>query len=303
MKQPRDPLIQLSRPDRLHYSTGELLGADDLLAEQTYHRRQLALALLYLHGSGSIAGLRVVAQHQLGHNGRPDEVELRVEPGLALDRAGRLIEVPSEACLRLRRWFEHGAAQAAERDGLNVDRLRRAWRSDPNVSVGGVIVADLFLAFHPCNRGYTPAFASGPFDALDASQPSRVRDAYELSLVPRSEPDAALPVASDPWAAIVGGTSSERLDAARRLSLDAWKSLAPPPANPVGAWREPPPGVDPTAVLLARLRLPAAEPLNVTSAPQPDWTEVAWVDPAEPVNNHVRHFLLPADAVLRVAGP
>ena len=50
--------------------------------------------------------------------------------------------------------------------------------------------ADIFLAFHPCERGYTPAFASGPFDALDASQPSRVRDAYELTLVPRPKPES-----------------------------------------------------------------------------------------------------------------
>ncbi len=56
-----DPLVSSAQADRLHYATGELLGADDFRDEQTYHRRQLARALLYLYGSGTIAGLRVVA--------------------------------------------------------------------------------------------------------------------------------------------------------------------------------------------------------------------------------------------------
>jgi hypothetical protein len=297
-----DPLLNRSRPDRLHYATGQLLGADDFVVEQTYHRHQLARALLFLHGSGSVAGLRAEARHQPGQNGGSDEVELRIQPGLALDRVGRLIEVAKPACLRLRRWFEHGANQPPGQEGLNRGDLRGAWRTDGTVTAGGVVVADVFLAFHPCDRGYTPTFASGPFDALDASQPSRVRDGYELTLVPRSEPDAELPVAPNPWAAISGDTTAERLDAARALSLDAWETLAQPIANPGGDGHENPAGTDPHAVLIARLRLPAAAPTSVTSAPVPDWTSAAWPDATANLNNHVRNFLLPPAACLRVAG-
>jgi hypothetical protein len=298
----QDPLIRLGRPDRLHYATGELLGADDFLVEQTYHRRQLARALLYLHGSGSIAGLRVVANHQPGADPESDEVDLLVEPGLALDRAGRLIEVPREACLRLRRWFQFGAGQPPERDGLNLGDLRAAWRADVAAAAGGVVVADVFLAFHPCDRGYTPAFASGPFDALDASQPSRVRDAYELTLVPRPEADGDLPRAFDPWADIAGADVGERLAAARAASLDLWQTLAAPPPNHVGPWRENPAGTDPNAVLLARLRLPAGPAPDGASAPDPDWSAAAWGDPAATPDNDVRNVLLPAAAVWRVVG-
>src|SRR6185295_9178074 len=127
--------------------------------------------------------------------------------------------------------------------------LRAAWRAAA-VPAGGVVVADVFLSFHECPRGYTPAFASGPFDALDASQPSRVRDAYELSLVLRTEADAHLPVASDPWAGITGATLADRLAAAEQAALTLWRRQSEPaPENPLG--------VDPTAVLLARLRPPA----------------------------------------------
>ncbi len=121
-----DPLLTTLHSERLHYATGELLGANDVQDEQTYHRRQLARALLTLQGSGSIAGLRVVANHQPGDRPEDTEVELQVEPGLALDRAGRLIEVPRQACLRLRRWFEYGAGPRPARRPF----LPRATRAD-----------------------------------------------------------------------------------------------------------------------------------------------------------------------------
>lgn len=304
MNRTPDPVRLRLHSERLHYATGELLGADDFRDEQTYHRRQLARALLSLHGSGTIAGLRVVAQHQPGAGGAPDEVELRVEPGLALDRIGRLIEVPRAACLRLRRWFEFGAGREPGGEELDRSRLRAAWRADPGNPAGGAIVADVLLAFHPCERGYTPAFASGPFDALDASQPARVRDAYELTLAPRGEADADLPTAADfdPWAAIAGGTVAERLASAHALSLDAWSALAPPPVNPAGAFQENPPGVDPTAVLLARLRLPAGPAPDPIHAPVPDWSAAVWPDPGANLDHTVRRVLLPPAALLRVVG-
>ena len=293
-----DPVLTTPHSERLHYATGELLGADDFQDEQTYHRRQLARALRTLHGSGTIAGLRVVVNHQSGDGFDDIEVELEVEPGLAVDRAGRLIEVPREACLRLRRWFDYGAGPRAAADTrLNPDVLRRAWRADAGIGAGGAVVADVFLAFHPCDRGYTPAFASGPFDALDASQPSRVRDGYELTLVPRPEADADLPnlVASDPWSAITGGTPAERLASAQALSFDMWERLAETPA-------EIPPGVDPTAILIARLRLPAAAAPSPAGMPDPDWSAAAWPDPLANVNNNVRNVLLPPAALRRVFG-
>jgi len=288
-----DPLVASDRADRLHYSTGELLGADDFRAEQTYHRRQLARALLHLHGSGVIAGLRVTPRHRPGSGGAPDEVELEVHPGLALDHAGRLVEVPREACLRLRRWYEFIAGSEPSSTGLDAGDLRVAWRADATLTAGGAVVADVFLVFHECPRGYTPAFASGPFDALDASQPSRVRDGYELKLVLRTEADADLPEAADPWASIAGATLADRLAAAEQAALELWhRQSQPAPENPAG--------VDPTAVLLARLRLPAAPSPSAATAPIPDWSAGVWPDDEANVDNAVRHLLLPPAAVRRL---
>jgi hypothetical protein len=296
MKRTADPLVSSVNADRLHYSTGELLGADDFRDEHTYHRRQLARALLHLHGSGVMAGLRVLNRHRPGQNGTPDEVELEVEPGLALDHAGRLIEVPREACLRLRRWFGFIAARTPSSTELDAGDLRLAWRADGTVAAGGVVVADVFLSFYQCPRGYTPAFASGPFDALDASQPSRVRDGYELSLVLRTEADDDLPVSSDPWAAIAGATPADRLASAQQAAFDLWqRSVQPAPENAAG--------VDPTAVLLARLRIPAQQNPEVAEAPIPDWSAAVWPNQDANIDNRVRHILLPPAAVRRVVAP
>lgn len=293
MKPIADPLVSGVRPDRLHYATGELLGADDFRDEQTYHRRQLARALLHLHGSGTIAGLRVVHRHRPGSDSATDEVEIEVRPGLALDHAGRLVEVPREACLRLRRWYEFIAARTPSSTELDAGDLREAWRADATVTAGGVVVADVFLAFHQCPRGYTPAFASGPFDALDASQPSRVRDSYELSLVLRTETDADLPVASDPWSSISGATLADRVAAAEAAAFGMWESLNDPaPENALD--------VDPSAVLLARLRLPARQNADAAQAPIPDWSAAAWPADETNLNNRVRRVLLPPAAIRRL---
>ena len=44
MKLQSDPVLK-TESERLYYSTGELLGADDFRAEQSYHRRQLAAVI------------------------------------------------------------------------------------------------------------------------------------------------------------------------------------------------------------------------------------------------------------------
>lgn len=316
-----DPLLDtlgvdsLVRADRLHYATGELLGADDLAAEQTYHRRQLARALFLLHGSGSVAGLEVAVRLTLD-NATPRgvvEATLEVSPGMAIDRVGRLIEVSRPHTLRLRRWFEQLAGADPERTAQEEDdRQDLVQAFHPHGQVGtGAIVADVFLGFHACDRSPAPAFATGPFDALDASQPSRTRDAHEFRLVLRKEADVALneaagrPVTFDPWAAAFAAAGSETsvegtLQRLRRASLKVWEALQSPEAPPQDPWHEYPPFVDRTAVLLARVRVPAELP-TATGVPQGRWTEAAWSPADDRVNNFVRDFVIPPAVASRVA--
>ena len=195
----RDPLaVRLQPADRVHYATGMLLDAEDFSAEQTYHRGRLARALTYLHGYGTIAGLRVVIE------GDPGEEQVVVNPGIALDRLGRVIEVPASSCIRLNRWYEQ--------------------RSDDDLAQGfhaGAVIVDVFVTFRECERGKTPALAAGPFDALDAVVASRLRDSFEVELVIRHE--GTPPQPERQWPATGGrrgrrgaGSHPRRLEGRRR---------------------------------------------------------------------------------------
>ncbi|MBE7384883.1 MAG: hypothetical protein F6J95_026150 [Leptolyngbya sp. SIO1E4] len=301
-----DPLTTPTSPDRVFYAPGILLAADDFQTEQLYHRSRLARVLAYLHGSGTAAGLWVYREAlpnpDTAQDGPPAEADrLVVEPGLAVDRLGRLVEVPRLACLRLNRWF-----RSQPQDDLFL-----------NASVNGVI-ADVFIRFVTCDRGKTPAFAAGPFDALDAVQPSRLRDGYELSLRVRQEDTPPLPVspwqidatpadpppAEEPPTSEAEPTQSElreqqaraiadsdrRLQALRHNALfDAWNEgtdqrdqagLRPLPEHL--------PGQDPTDLFLARLTIPAISSDGIISR---DFSRDVEID------NYSRRFVYPTSAL------
>lgn len=176
---PDDPLVALPPPERVNYATGVLLDAEDFRDEQTYHRARLAALLRGLAGFGTLSGLRV---------GRPAdndaERELTVAAGVAIDRLGRLVEVSTPQCIRLSRWF------AAQSTAL----LRSALQPGPPKAV----VVDVFLSARDCARGKTPAFATGPFDALDAVVPARLVESALLEIVPRTEA-APIPAPKNFW--------------------------------------------------------------------------------------------------------
>jgi hypothetical protein len=236
----RDPLSADRSPDRLAYQLGVMLHADDFEDEQTYHRGRLARVLSFLHGSGTAAGLEVaiegVPSDPTDPTAEPAEPEeVRVHPGLAIDRLGRMVEVPRPACIRVQRWF----------DALPGDQLALA------ANGGNRVRADVYLRFAACPRGRTPAFATGPFDALDATAPSRIRDGYELRLVLRTEETPLLP--RDPFIDLRAVRADERRNRLERTLLGAWDAA-----------QEEDPSVPATLdrslqwVFLARIRIPVS---------------------------------------------
>jgi len=256
-------------PDRLAYATGMLLDASDFEDEQLYHRGRLARAHTYLHGDGTIVGLRV------DHDAAPATGErLIVRPGLALDRVGRLIEVPRDACLRLDRWYQ----------AIDPGALDRAMHE----AAGGVVV-DVFARFISCPRGKTPSFAAGPFDATDAVLPSRLRDGYQIQLFPRPEDPQPLPEQDFTVA------TGHDIAALRQAVFDKWNSEAASWTDDgLAARREHLPNQDTTSVFLARLVLPAtrgpagARPVRSSSTAT--------------IDNASRRFVWPVAAIARWAG-
>src|SRR5438045_1454175 len=96
-----DALNPPQPPARVFYQTGRMLGVEDFQAEQTYHRGRLARALVELLGTGTAVGLNVISDN----NADTSQLEIRVTPGMAIDRAGRIIEVPRTVCIRLQNWL------------------------------------------------------------------------------------------------------------------------------------------------------------------------------------------------------
>jgi hypothetical protein len=255
-------------PDRVFYATGVLLDANDFQAEQLYHRSRLARVLTYLHGCGTAAGLKVKLKPEtLTDNDLTNpslQREVVVEPGLAIDRLGRLIEVPNERCIRLRRWYDQKSRDQKK-------PLVNSWHGDP---INGVVL-DLFLQFVIREQGRTPAFAYGPYDALSATVPSRLRDDFELFFVIRKLGDSPLlPLPLNPWA---GKTTPEQR---REAIYQAWSNsqVRQDDFQEVGSGSDPNveyiTGQDRTSIFLARLTLPATAPTSVGGIPQWDGKHV-----------------------------
>lgn len=257
---PADPLEAHAPPERVNYATGVLLDAQDFRDEQTYHRGRLARALSALVGFGTVAGLRVMPPAS-----GDAELELHVAPGLALDRHGRLVELAVPHCLRLARWF---AAEATA-------TLRAAVHRAPRVDVPVAIVADVFLAAETCARAKTPAFATGPFAALDAVVPARLGEAARLDLVLRAEGGPGpIPAPQNFWPA-PDATAEAKLQAV----LGAWDAgiARDVPLDPLA---EHVAGREPAAVLLARVTIPVDLPEGTpaTTRPTLDLTRPVSVD-------------------------
>ena len=72
-------------PPRVHYFPGQVLSAEDFIAEQSYFREKLRQHNRTLHHPGIIEGLAVTL----------DATQVQVSPGLALDAAGNELCVPA----------------------------------------------------------------------------------------------------------------------------------------------------------------------------------------------------------------
>ena len=254
-----DPLEQELAAERLNYSIGQMLDATDLRDEQTYHRARLARLAKYLLGHGTLAGLRVVAP-----DADDPEAHLTLEPGVALDRYGRLVEISSPQCIRLARWF----------DDRGDAELNAASHSEPRVPKDDMVVADLFLSAHSCGAAKTPAFATGPFDALDAVVSSRLAERGSLELVLRQEGGPApIPEPANQWPG--GGNADKQLKAVLGSWDEGTENRTADGPNPLAEHVS---GHDPAAIFLARIFLPIKPPSAPETRPRLQMSKRVVVD-------------------------
>jgi hypothetical protein len=301
-----DPLKETPEPpDRVFYATGVLLDAEDFNAEQLYHRGRLARALNYLHGSGTIAGLKVTYQPPKDSNSADDlNEEIMVDPGVAIDRLGRMIEVPRTACIRLNPWFkgeEAGGLRQSFYENVTIPAHKEKDKDNKDVSVAehkvSGVVADVFIRFAACERGKTPAFANGPFDALDNAKPSRIRDGYKLKLFPRKKSDAKdaknpLPLPENIW-------PSDKAEL-RQSIFSLWKQMTARDEtnNNLEPLAEHLAGQDSSYVFLARVIFPTEDLTKLETDQRPKRKRGQKVE----IINDIRPFVYSTGALARLAG-
>ena len=246
-----DPLEGSLEPERVNYATGVLLQADDFRDEQTYHRGRLAMALRHIAGFGTVAGLRVRSPEA-----EDNELELTVEPGVGIDRHGRLVELNEPYCIRLARWFNAQSTPA----------LRAAIHRAPRAPVDTAVIADLFLSAKECSRGKTPSIADGPFDALDALVPARLAEEPHLQMILRAEgPPGDIPAPENFWPA--SNTSRENK---LRAVLGSWDTgLSSDFDEGLEPLTEHVAGETLSAILLARVALPVTLAADAPSGTRP----------------------------------
>ncbi len=234
---PADPVAALPVPERVNYATGVMLDAGDFTDEQTYHRGRLAALLRHLGGFGTLAGLRVTPPAA-----GDTDLQLRVEPGLAVDRLGRPMQLDTPQCIRLAAWFAN----------QTTADLRAATQRAPRAPVPAAVMTDVFMAANVCARGKTPAFAAGPFDALDAVIPARLAENPALELVMRQEQaPAPIPLPANAWPA-----PGAAHDVLLQNVLAAWVGSDAVASGALDPLPEHVTGHDTSAIFLARIAIP-----------------------------------------------
>lgn len=214
-----DDLEMRPIPERLNLSDGVLLTQSHFRTEQAYHRGQVSRLALHLHGAGTVAGLDVTYDPTTG-----DNVEVKVAPGLALDRLGRIVEIHQQSCLEIAIWL----AQQGD-DPLTRARVLAGLRA-ANAGLPAHLVADVYLGFHACARAPEPAFASPNADTIDGVAASRVLDTGQLRIIVRPDGDDRAPL-SRVAADHAGAATPDSIRDFKRLR--AW-DLTQPQSDPFG---------------------------------------------------------------------
>ena len=278
-----DDLNPPPAPSRVSYSTGRMLGVEDFQAEQDYHRGRLARALMQLSGTGTISGMLV----QTDGNANVGQLEIQVTAGVAIDRVGRIVEVPRMVCIVLNDWLtQYTQAWQAQLAGQSPGTTAIA---DPNTAIhNGNLTIDVFATFVSCTQGVTPCFASADdYDATDAFSANRLLDSFAMQLVLRTDANPKTPL--DPWAGL--GANQPPLATIQQSILSG--ALAPQGA-PV---EYPPAFTDLTGVFLARILVPATQG---ASGQPPAWNLTGFGNGN--IDNSKRLFVIPSSILARWNG-
>lgn len=167
---------QLAEPlRRVSYEAGMMLGLEATRDEQAYHRRRLTRHQYWLHGFGTLAGMRVSMTPDSHENASDslEDLQLRVGPGVGIDGLGREVMVHENHCIRLAQWL---AAQPEE-------QLLEGFDSDT-----GELWLKVTVRHKDCPVARQPVLTRKLNAGTDTVQPSRTADSVQLELIPERPP-------------------------------------------------------------------------------------------------------------------
>ncbi len=169
---------------RVAYEAGMLLGLEATRDEQAYHRRRLNRHQYWLHGYGTLAGMRVSIDPVTAPNNNPMATRMLVSPGLGIDGLGREVLIREPYGIDLGDWLQ--AQDAAH--------LYNGYNDTTNV-----LHLKVSVRYQEVPVGLQPVLARKLNLSTDAVQPSRTLDSIQLEL------SAELPPAANtqyqPWGA------------------------------------------------------------------------------------------------------
>ncbi len=144
---------------RVRYSLGQILGADEFEQEQFYFLERDRQHKRVLHGYGTALGLAVSLSGS----------EVRVEPGLALTVAGKVVRVDARQCADFAAWVGANAATLLPADDAGFQR------------------AHVVLGYHECDTDRLPLPVT-PCCGEGEGVATRIAETFHLAFV--AEPPA-----------------------------------------------------------------------------------------------------------------
>ena len=170
------PVTQKLDPTkRVNYTAGLVLGVDEFQQEQYYFIERTRRHNRFLHGYGTVSGLRVDTADTGGGG-----LELRISPGLAVNPKGQDICVADTMCARLDTWLQ------------TYQQALQAIFGAPPFSLGLSVV----LCARDCQTDTVPIPGEPCRSQQDSMAASRIADSFELKLCL----DMDAPVGSPPMA-------------------------------------------------------------------------------------------------------
>lgn len=167
---------------RVNYAPGMLLGLEATRAEQDYFRRRATRHGYWLHGAGTVAGLRVsLRAEDPGNDTDNVRVRLVVSPGVGVDGLGREVSVSEPYCVDLGAWL---TAQHEDED------LWGALIRDGYSVADNLLWLKVTMRYQDCASGLQPVLATEVNAGTDPVQPSRVADCVLFELVAERPDDA-----------------------------------------------------------------------------------------------------------------